>query len=222
MNSLDTQIRWLVTAVGVVAAALLLVAPAGAWEDPEGGRQAGNGQGSLPTQFDQESTVAANAANAADVGTVVASMNPGVVVSNGKTFVPGVNASGDSVLIEVGPNLRVSDAESGSVVASMNPGVIVRNGKTFVPGVNASGDSVLIEVAPNPSSSDRSFSADSYLQHARSEQVAGVQPTPASGSSDDSIELGTLPLTLAGALAVAALMALTAVTVRRRRHVLLH
>jgi hypothetical protein len=46
-----SQSRWIVTLVTVSLAALAAVAPAGAWEDPTDGRQAGNGQGSLP-QFD--------------------------------------------------------------------------------------------------------------------------------------------------------------------------
>ena len=52
-----SQSRWIVTLVTVSLAALAAIAPAGAWEDPTDGRQAGNGQGSLPTQFEEPSVL---------------------------------------------------------------------------------------------------------------------------------------------------------------------
>ena len=253
MNSLDSQIRWLFTAVSVVAAALVLVAPVGAWEDPEGGRQAGNGQGSMPTQLDQSSAdstasgrsfsaesylqhtraeqLAAPTSNPSSGG-VVAPMNPGVIVSNGKTFVPGVTASGQSALIEVGPNLRVLEQASGVVVATMNPGVVVSNGKTFVPGVTANGESTLIEVGPNLQVVETA-TADAYIPgytdsssgiaaKLGKDLVPAVPQATVSTSSDDGIEVGPISIALASSLAVAALMALMALTVRRRRNVILH
>ena len=110
MNSQDSQIRWLFTIVAATALALMAAAPAGAWADPPGGRQDGKGIGSIPPPEIQSlhqgsATISSNLrhegvlaerrlGSAATAGSVVASMNPGVVVRNGKTFVPGVSSTG--------------------------------------------------------------------------------------------------------------------------------
>lgn len=199
MNSRDSQIRWLVTTVVALTAALALTAPAGAWMVDSDGGHAGSGQESVPAQPSRSGQVDGSIRPAEsflrharseqqaqtsvpDAGVVVSPMNPGLVRSNGKTFVPGVDEKGNSTLVQVGPGLRAA--------------------APFIPGYTDSWSGVAAKLGKD---------------------FAPVVPTAtALGSSDDGVELGPLSIALALSLAVAALMALTALTVRRRRHVLLH
>lgn len=230
MKLFDSQIRWLVTAITVAATALALAAPAGAWEDPENGRQAGNGHGSMPNQFDDKSVPSTTVGEGASVQ---AAMNPGLVTRDGKTFVPGVSAKGESALVEVGPNLRVTERASLGESA---------------PGVTDMGNDAVAASSVGSTAGSRSFSADSYLRHSRAEQkslqstfvpgvtdtrtgiaaelgrpLAPVVPQATTTSSDDGFEIGTVPVAVAASLAAALLMVLMSLAIRsRRRHILLH
>jgi hypothetical protein len=210
----DSKTRWLVTIVAVSAAAVMLVAPAGAWQDVAGGRMDGNGSGSLPPPEVQErqASILTNAVHegrlaerrvgttsvvpASTSGTVVATMNPGLVETGGRTFVPGVDSSGASVLLEVGPSLEVgSVASRDDVVADKAaPAPAVE----FVPGVTDSTTGV-------------------YATY-------GIEPpavVAATGSSDDSFNWNSdILIAISVALAMALLMALgtfALVSQRRRR-----
>jgi|SRR5829696_3629385 len=119
MNSQHSQNRTLVVAFAATALALIAAAPAGAWADAPGGRQDGKGIGSIPppeiqTLHQRSATIASNVrhegvlaerrvGSTARTAVVVGAMNPGVVVRNGRTFVPGVSATGASTLIEIRP-----------------------------------------------------------------------------------------------------------------------
>ena len=214
MNAHDSQIRWLVVAFAASALALIAAAPAGAWADSPGGRQDGKGIGSIPPPEIQSlhqpsATISSNLehegvlaerrlGSAATAGVVVGAMNPGVVVRDGKTFVPAVAADGSSTLVRVGPNLHVA-SDTGRVVGAMNPGVVVRDGRTFVPGVSASGASTLVEIRP---------------------RGVSVVPAASATSGDDGIEWSPAVIGLTAALAVAVLMAVAIVGVaggKRRR-----
>ena len=215
MNSQDSQIRWLVTIFAATALALMAAAPVGAWADSPGGRQDGKGIGSIPPPEIQSlhqtsATISSNLrhegvlaerrlGSAVTAGTVVSAMNPGVVVRDGKTFVPAMSASGESTLVEVGPNLHAA-SDSGRVVGSMNPGVVVRNGRTFVPGVSSTGASTLVEIRPRDVS---------------------VVPAASATSGDDGFEWSPAAVGLTAALAVALLMAvaLAGVAQGKRRRV---
>lgn len=256
------KIRWLVTTTVAVVAAVVMVAPAGAWQDVAGGRMDGNGSGSLPPADVQERQKAAILTNAVHEGaqadrrlgatretsgTVVATMNPGLVVSDGKTFVPGVDENGSAVLLEVSPSLTAGsyvseiadDPASGTVVATMNPGLIVSNGKTFVTGIDENGSAVSLEVGPGLRAGSVVDRNEVVTDKARPEPPAvyipgvtdsttgvyralGIEPQPivaATGSSDDSFSLNSdIVIGISVALAMALLMALgTFALVNQRR-----
>jgi len=215
MNSQHSQNRTLVVAFAATALALIAAAPAGAWADAPGGRQDGKGIGSIPppeiqTLHQRSATIGSNLrhegvlaerrlGSAAVAGVVVTSMNPGVVVRDGKTFVPAVAADGSSTLVQVGPNLHVASDTTGRVVGAMNPGVVVRNGRTFVPGVSATGASTLIEIRPR--------------------HVSVVPAAPAT-TGDDGFEWSPATIGLTAALAVALLIGVATAGVvggKRRR-----
>jgi hypothetical protein len=177
----DSKIRWLVATLAAAALAVTIAAPAGAWADPPGGRQDGNGIGSMPPQ-DVQKTILSNSVHEgvqADrrLGASVVAAQPVEIRSLGKTFIPGFTDSGAGVMLEVRQNLRddvVTDkaapAPSPIPYLSHGNGVPSSTFKTYIPGVTDSGTGVNRELGIDPTTvvatgevSDDSFNWSSDL-----------------------------------------------------------
>jgi hypothetical protein len=152
----DSQARWLVTTLGAVALMLVMVAPAGAWADVEGGRMDGNGQGSMPPVDVQKSQIHTNVAHEGRLADLRVA-----TTTSGDTFIPGYTDSTSGVLKDVGatvatvPNRDHVVADKAAPEAPVIPylshgeGVSSSYGETYVPGVTDSGTGVLTDVGAN-------------------------------------------------------------------------
>lgn len=178
-----SQIRWLVTALVATAAALVVVAPASAWEDVQ--RMNGVGQGSMPPAAVQErASIHSNLTHEgrlADqrLGTAVAT-HTGLgaqglpvykhYVDNG--YIPGVTDSSIGVAEQVRQIARdnvVTDKAAPETppipYLSHGEGVDSSFGETYIPGVTDSGTGVLRDLGvdvPPVAATTREVSDDGF------------------------------------------------------------